>query len=408
MPDLPDPIRALEVAVVDPDVLWAVERANGLRPLYADTFSSVTEALDHLDPGAPAVVVLGPGLADEVTDALVALDAADPALSVVVEVPGVTAARAEALLDAGAEAVLGDDVDDDAVLSTVQEALAASRSADRRASVRPARPSTGASVGSDGGPAAAVRPARGPTVVLVTAAKGGEGVSTVAANLAAVLAEQGPRVALVDCDPNFGDLPLLLGLDAPPVVDDPGDLVPSALALRAAIATHEATGVHLAVLPRLRDDFTVLPEAGVAAVLEALDGVADVVILDAPFHAVVHGRYPAVADHVVVVTRPSLPSVKNAVIALDALGRPDGLSVVVNRVPPDGLRSRLRRDEPPLPDPDEVADALHHPVAAALPDDVGVLHLAGSGTLPAAEEPDGDFAAEVRRLASTVTAATAR
>jgi hypothetical protein len=98
--------------------------------------------------------------------------------------------------------------------------------------------------------------------------------------------------------------------------------------------------------------------------------------------------------------------VKNAAIALEVLGRPDHLSVVVNRARGDGLRWR-RQDEDPL-DPDEVAHALHHPVTTTLPDDDRVAHLAGTGTLPTQDDPDGDFTTEIRRLAAALPIAVAR
>lgn len=394
MPDPTDPITPLEVAVVDPDLLWAVDIGNAVRPLYAETFHTVLEALDHLAPDRPAVVVVGPGV-DEPDDAVLArLAAANAALSAVLVVPDLTRERAEALLDAGAEVVLGDDVQRDVLADAVREAAAAGVAAATAARTGPS--GHAATAGGAGSPASM-------TVVLVTAAKGGEGTSTVAANLAATLAGRQHRVVLVDCDPNFGDLPLLLGLPAPPVVDDPADLVPGEAALRDAVAVHPDTGVRLAVLPRLRDEFTVLPGEAVRRALWALEGEADVVVLDAPFHAVVQGDYTAVADRLVLVTLPALTSVKNAVIAVDALGGRDRLSVVVNRLDADERRAhRGHRDTGRLPDADEIADALRHPVAAAVPDDDEVMHLAGTGHLAVERDLDHPVRVAIEQLAGAL------
>ena len=49
-------------------------------------------------------------------------------------------------------------------------------------------------------------------VVAVLAARGGAGATFVASNLAAAMADRGRRVALVDFDHRFGELPFALGL----------------------------------------------------------------------------------------------------------------------------------------------------------------------------------------------------
>lgn len=395
MSDLPDAIAHLEVAVVDPDVLWAVDHANALRPRYAETFGTVLEALDRLAGDQAAVAVLGPGAADGAEVDLARLATTCPNVNVVVVLAEVSADRAERLLDAGAEVVVGDDAPRQVLHDAVDEALAAARGAVGGA--------PGSATGTTG-----LTPA---TVVLVTAAKGGEGVSTVAANLAATIAGRGHEVALVDCDPNFGDLALLLGMPAPPVVEDPAELVPGPTALRRSIAVQDETGVRLAGLPRLRDDFTILPFEAVTAVLQAVAGEVDVVVLDAPFHAVMHGAYTRVVDQLVFVTRPPLTSLKNAAIALDALGARDRLSVVVNRLPEDDARRHRRRhgtaDLARLPEPDEIADVLGHPVTAVLVDDEEIPRLAGSGTLPVQVAPSGPFAEAIGRLTAALALPTA-
>jgi len=178
--------------------------------------------------------------------------------------------------------------------------------------------------------------------------------------------------------------------------------VPGEADLRDAVAVHPHTGVRLAVLPRLRDGFTVLPGEAVRRALWALEAEADVVVLDAPFHAVQQGDYTASADRLVLVTLPALTSVKNAVIALEAIGGRERLSVVVNRLAGDERGHRGHHDHGRLPEPDEIADALHHPVTTALPDDDEVVHLAGSGHLSAEGGDDEPLRAAVERLADAL------
>ena len=57
-------------------------------------------------------------------------------------------------------------------------------------------------------------------VLLIASGKGGVGKSTVTANLAIALAQQGPRSAVVDADVWGFSLPRMLGVDRPPTVID--------------------------------------------------------------------------------------------------------------------------------------------------------------------------------------------
>ena len=90
-----------------------------------------------------------------------------------------------------------------------------------------AQPSARASVGGGGRPAAAPSPPAPPTpdempslgkVLAISSGKGGVGKSTVSANLAAALARDGHRVALMDADIYGPNIPRMFGANAKPEV----------------------------------------------------------------------------------------------------------------------------------------------------------------------------------------------
>ncbi|GID33312.1 capsular exopolysaccharide synthesis family protein [Paractinoplanes brasiliensis] len=120
----------------------------------------------------------------------------------------------------------------------------------------------------------------GPSTVLVTSAREGEGRSTTAANLAVVLAQAGRRVVLVDTDVRRPALHLMFDLSR-----DRG--LTNVLAGRHSLGETLAAGaiVNLRVLAAGADregNSDLLAAGGLTGLLHELKGQCDVVVLDSP------------------------------------------------------------------------------------------------------------------------------
>jgi chromosome partitioning protein len=199
-------------------------------------------------------------------------------------------------------------------------------------------------------------------VLTVAQQKGGAGKSTLAANLAAALAEGGGRVALLDADPQ------------------------RTLSRWHALRPDTAA--------RLRFD---APSGWrLAGALDRLRREVDFVVVDTPPHAETDSRLAIRgADLVLVPLQPSLPDLwaSEATIALaEAEKRPHRL--VLNRLPPSGrlrdvvLEELARRKAPVM------AESLGNRTA------FGTAFALGLGVTEAA--PRGTAAEEVRALASSL------
>ena len=186
-----------------------------------------------------------------------------------------------------------------------------------------------------------VAPGPGDAVVIsVTSGKGGTGKSFVSSNLAVGMAQQGRKVALVDCDFGLGNAHLLLGVN-------PQATLQHVLTRRVPI--HEVLvktpyGPDLVPagsgISRLAD----LAERDLVTLADALDRLSrshDVLVLDTAA-----GISPQclmtllLTSHVVLVTNPEIAALTDAYALIKCLARqpsPPAISVIVNRVPRRGM-----------------------------------------------------------------------
>jgi pilus assembly protein CpaE len=236
-------------------------------------------------------------------------------------------------------------------------------------------------------------------VVLCTGAKAGEGATTVAVNLALTMArsDAGP-VALIDADPNFGDVAFLLRLRAPDPVERRDQQVLSR-ARAVALAQRHDSGLTVFIPPRVAGQFAMPPTESYVNLIEAAQQTATTVIIDAPFWAVIDHGLHAYADLVVLNTLDDLASLKNAAIATAALGRDEHVRVVVNRVDPEG-RGILRRQDGP--GEQDIERALGCDVIKRIPELREVDRQGATGDPVVLRCPSGPFADTMRDLAARV------
>ena len=237
-------------------------------------------------------------------------------------------------------------------------------------------------------------------VVVVFSTKGGAGKTTLAVNLAVALKQRAAQtqVVLIDGVLAFGDVALFVNLQPKLTLYDAAKA-----GLKEPASWDEGfllagpAGVKILPAPvRPEQAEAVATEVLVAAVRFAKTNAAYVVVdLDSSFNE----RSLAIldmADTVLVVATPDLPSVKNVRLALDTLER-IGISkgktkVVLNRVASAGSL-----------DVATVMNTINHDMIASLPSDgKTAMHALNKGVPFILDEPTADISNAVRRLAEAI------
>ncbi len=293
------------------------------------------------------IVVVGPNQTLSVAQQVAPLLRSNPQLGVLLVMDSLDIDGLREALRAGVREVLPASTSPDELSQAVGRLTATIQPLPRPAPPRP-RNATGAPIAGK--------------VVMVCAAKGGTGVSTIAVNLAAALASLGKRVALCDADPVFGDLPLLLGMKAPAEVemgDLPKRLQPEEVVEQ--LATHKPTGIQLLSMFRAHIPLNDLPEDLVMATLAGLQSASDVAIIDVPAPLVNVAEYLVHADELLFVAGTDVASLKNVRVARQLMadaGLPVNKSwLVLNRI-------RYFNDF----EPSTYSQIVGLPVVCALPD----------------------------------------
>jgi Flp pilus assembly CpaE family ATPase len=175
-------------------------------------------------------------------------------------------------------------------------------------------------------------------VVTVFAAKGGCGKTTLAVNLAAVLAAGGERsVCLVDLDLAFGDVGICLRTEpVRTIVHGLGMLGHVDVAGASSLLTACRPGLSALLAPVEPGDAERIPASLVSELLEVLPTMFDYVVVDTPSAFSEHVLAAMDASHLhVLLTTPDVPALKNLRVTLDMLDllsyAHDIRSIVLNR-----------------------------------------------------------------------------
>ncbi len=232
-------------------------------------------------------------------------------------------------------------------------------------------------------------------VVTVFSAKGGCGKTTVATNLAAVLASGGrSSVCLLDLDLAFGDVAIALQLV-------PARTVIDAVAMTgsideqgvASLVTPHSPGLDAICAPLEPGEAERIPAATVVELLRVLRRMYDYVVIDTP---------PAFTEHVlasfdvsdvyVLLATLDIPALKNLRLTLDMLdmlGYPrEGWQVVLNR-----SDSRVGLSV------DDVIKTLRVPLATQIPSSRAVSASINKGVPIVLDEPRHAVSSAIRDLA---------
>ena len=211
-------------------------------------------------------------------------------------------------------------------------------------------------------------------IITIYSAKGGVGCTTLATNLAVALHTEDTRVAMVDCNLQFGDLAVFLNVKPQHSVIE---LFESADALdpefAASMAMPHSSGFRVFLAPPSPEQADVVNAAQVKKALEFLKTQYAYVIVDTPsaLNDIVLSAFDA-SDKIVLVTTPDIPSIKDARIFFDLIDAlnypPDRIMFVLNRVDKRGGITAAN-----------IQESIKHEVAAQVPLEERVLFSINSG-----------------------------
>ena len=369
------------VAVVEEDAFTLSQIVRALGDVQNVTpYNSLGEFLVARPPAALRhIVILGPSQAREAVlgdvNELVRAEPGTGAL-LVVAVPDATVLRLA--IRAG--------LDDAVPLERIREDLRpAVEEVDARLRVAVVEPSSASHAASE--------MARG-RVASVFSPKGGVGRSVVAVNLAVSFASKTRRkVVLIDADPQFGDVSVMLRLSPAHTFVDAvaaGDRLDSTLL--ESLLTHDSrSGIYVLAAPTDPTTPAKITAKSVSVLLEVLRAMGALVVVDTPrvLDDVVV-QFLSESDDIVYLVGMDIPSVKNARLGLQVL---ELVQIPLQRV----LLVLNRADSRVQLSPRDVEKVLEMKLDVSLPSDALVPKSVNRGA-PAVLE-HSRFAGQIHEMA---------
>jgi pilus assembly protein CpaE len=236
------------------------------------------------------------------------------------------------------------------------------------------------------------------STIAVLAPNGGSGSSTLAVNVAAVLAREHKSSLLVDLKLHTGDLAALLDLKPAYTLADLCQNVErmDRVMFERSLVRH-TSGAHLLAPPRTFADVAAITPEGVRQALALGRALFPYVVVDMDHtFAAEQVQVLRVAEVVLLVIRLDFPSLRNAQRTIDHLvylGVSDGrIKVVVNR--------HGQPKEVPLA---KAEQALGRKIVHCIPEDPRTVNRAINNGVPAVQEsPSASFSRSVARLAASL------
>lgn len=251
-------------------------------------------------------------------------------------------------------------------------------------------------IGAEDQPAASRAPGNLP-VVTVASLRGGTGSTTVAVNLAFLLASRGRRICMADLSTSSGHVTLHVRRVAKLHW---GHLLPAGDALDGdmiarLLVKHTQSGVAILPAPLLPTTST-LSRAATTAVLNDLSRSFNHVVVDAPNLDDATMAALLLSRAVVVVMTDDPPSVQSTVQFLTLL---QNMGVEAGRV-----RVALNHVRPVHDIPAEIIQkALKRPLSAQIPYDANQINAMRRGEPLVVSAPDSPFSQAIQSLARTMT-----
>jgi pilus assembly protein CpaE len=202
---------------------------------------------------------------------------------------------------------------------------------------------------------------KGGHLVAVYSPQGGAGVTTIAVNMAVAMMREGTRVLLVDADLQFGDVGVFLNLKAKNTIVDLANSVGGEFDpdyAEGVMVTH-GTGLKVLLAPENPADADRVVSGDVVSTIRHLTKLYDYIIVDLATRLdEISVGILDLAERVILVATPTLPSIKNARSVLNLffqqLEYPDEkVMFIINRfnpeakgrasIPIDALENHLRR-----------------------------------------------------------------